>query len=193
MLVLCVTHGIWQRFRSEQGCWFFSCQLCSPYLLFLGKVKPWWCFWQKDNEQFACSPCPWAPFSTVPGSRCWWQQGQAAAPRGLSRNTEARAQAALCSRLSLQKGCTETFSSSQKPLRVLAALALPSPDLTRPLCPETGKGGLKHKRENLSLKSYLKKKLTCSVIGNSRSILPWWAQRRCRDVCEIFHLWKKAI
>lgn len=36
-----------------------------------------------------------------------------------------------------------TFSTSQKSPRVLAPLALPSPDLTHPLCPEMGKRCLK--------------------------------------------------
>lgn len=156
----------------------------------LEKVKVWWCFWQKDNEQFACSPCPWAPFCTVPGSRCWSQQGQAAVLCGPSWNAEARTQAALCSRLSLQKGCTATISSSQKSPRVLAALALPSPDLTCHLCPEMGKGGLKHKRENLSLKSYLKEKLTCCVIWSSKSNL-FGGLRAGAGMCVRYFTYKK--
>lgn len=174
-------------FSLRTGLLFLFLASSAIHICFcLEKVKVWWCFWQKDNEQFACSPCPWAPF-------CWLQRGQAAVPCGPSWNAEARTQAALCSRLSLQKGCTATFSSSQKSPRVLAALALPSPDLTRPLCPEMGKGGLKHKREILSLKSYLKEKLTCRVIGSCKSNLLWWAQSGGRVVCEIFHLRKEAI
>lgn len=160
----------------------FSCQLCNPYLLLFGESES--LVMLLTERQWAV--CPWAPF-------CWSQRGQAAVPCGPSWNAEARTQAALCSRLSLQKGCTATFSSSQKSPRVLAALALPSPDLTRPLCPEMGKGGLKHKREILSLKSYLKEKLTCRVIGSCKSNLLWWAQSGGRVVCEIFHLRKEAI
>lgn len=60
-----------------------------------------------------------------------------------------------------------------------------------PCVQRRGKGGLKHKRGNLNLKSYLKEKLTCSVVGNN-SIFLWRAQSRGRDVCEIFQLQKEA-
>lgn len=56
-----------------------------------------------------------------------------------------------------------------------------------------GKGVLKHKRGNVNLESYLNEKLTCSMVGNSDSILLWRAYSGGRDACEIFHFEKEAI
>jgi len=78
-----------------------------------------------------------------------------AAPGTRSCSAEARAQAVLCFRLNLRKGCTVTFSTSQNSTRVLDPLALPSADLTR-LCPEMVKRWLKAQKGKSQPKIFFK-------------------------------------